>query len=267
MQPQPEGVRIADLNAKIGSVELQADIDWRYRLSTAGVDGAAAVPIHRSEVELAFKTGDLEQAMQAWGSSMGLETESSLLSGQFNWQGSPLAFNWQTLDGEAQLQADNGRMLDTGGGTQVLKVFSLFNSQTIWRRLSLDFSDLARDEISFDRIRGHYRISDGVVNSSTPLTVTGPTIGMSLEGSLDLVNETINQQMLVSLPISENLPVAAAFLVSPAIAGAVFLVDKLIGDKLSKFTSVRYGISGDLSDPEISLLNPGQKLTPDSVER
>lgn len=259
LQPQDDGLRIADLNANMGSVELLADIDWHYQKATANAEA-----IHNSEMELVFKTGDLEQAMQAWGTSMGLETESALLSGQFNWRGSPLAFNWQTLDGEAQLQAENGRMLDTGGGAQVVKLFSLFNSQTIWRRLSLDFSDLAKDGISFDLISGHYRLSDGVVNSSSPLVVTGPTIDLQLEGSLDLVNETINQQMLVVLPISENLPVAAVFLASPAIAGAVFLVEKLIGDKLSKFTSVRYRIDGDLNAPQINLLQqeqPEQSIT------
>ncbi|MEH6651470.1 MAG: AsmA-like C-terminal region-containing protein [Motiliproteus sp.] len=255
--PQPQGVEIANVDGKMGSVQVQADIDWQYRIR-----GSAATPSHTSNVALALKTGDLEQALQKWDSSMGLVTETALLSGQLNWQGSPVAYNWPTVDGEASLTASNGLMLDTGAGSQVLKIFSIFNTSTIRKRLSLDFSDLTKDGISFDEISGHYRLDNGVMNSTSPLAINGPTFDLQLEGSLDMVNDQIHQKMTVTLPISENLPVAAAFLVSPQIAGAVFLVEKLIGKKLSKFTSVRYLIDGDINDPQVTLIKPGQDNQP-----
>ena len=257
LQPYEQGVRIEGLEAKMEALGLVADIDWRLD------DG-----IHSTRIDLAFSTGDLGRVMQAWGSTPGLQTESAKLSGQFQWDGSPLAFNWQTLDGETELLATNGRVLDTGSGAEAVKIFSLFNSTTIWRRLRLDFSDLAQQGVSFDQIRGHYRISDGVATSIEPLAVEGPTFDLTMQGQLDLHNETLKQQMQVTLPITENLPIAAALLASPQVAGAVFLVEKLIGKKLSKFTSVRYNIDGPWNDPNMQLQAPaGQNRKPLRDER
>ena len=255
--PQQQGVKIVNVDGKVGSVQVQADIDWQYRIR-----GAATTRSHSSDVDLALKTGDLEQALQKWGTSMGLVTETALLSGQFNWQGSPVAYNWPTVNGEASLKANNGRMLDTGAGSQVLKIFSIFNTSTIWKRLSLDFSDLTKEGISFDQISGHYRIDNGLINSTSPLTVTGPTFDLKLEGSLDMVDDQIHQVMTVTLPIGENLPVAAAFLLTPQIAGAVFLVEKLIGNNIRKLTSIRYRIDGDVNDPQVTLMKPGNNNSP-----
>ncbi|MEH6470889.1 MAG: YhdP family protein, partial [Halopseudomonas sp.] len=255
LKPGPHGVMINGLKAKLGGLDVEAELDWSFQDQ-----------LHSSYIDLALTMTDLGTVMQEWGATPGMETESTQLSGQFSWQGSPLAFNWQTLDGESALQIKNGRVLDTNGSSQVVKIFSLFNSSTIWRRLSLDFSDLAKDGISFDRIEGKHRISDGVAINREPVTVTGPTFDLAFEGSLDLYNETIDQRMLVTLPITENLALAAVFLASPQIAGAVFLVEKLIGKELSKFTSVRYSIQGRWDDPQMELLKPEPQFENELIE-
>ncbi|MFT5720729.1 MAG: hypothetical protein ACI9W6_001029 [Motiliproteus sp.] len=245
LQPSRNGVLIKGIDVKIGRLGVVADLDWGYQNS-----------LHSSYVDLTLSAADLGQVLQEWGAAPNVVTESALLNGQFLWEGSPLAFNLDTLDGEATIQLKGGKILNSGAGTQVMKIFSLFNTSTLWRRLSLDFSDLTQDGISFDTLAGHYRISDAVASSLVPLTLVGPTLGLEFEGSVDLYNETLNQRMLVSLPISENLPLAAVFLATPQIAGAVFIVEKLIGKQLSKFTSVRYSIEGLWTDPQMELIKP-----------
>lgn len=244
VQPSRNGVLIKGVDVRIGSLGVVADLDWGYQNSQ-----------HSSYVDLTLSAEDVGQVLQEWDAAPNVVTESAQLSGQFLWQGSPLAFNLDTLDGEAKLELKGGKIRNSGAGSQVVKIFSLFNTSTLWRRLSLDFSDLAQDEISFDSLAGHYRISDAVATSLVPLTLVGPTLGLEFEGSVDLYNETLNQRMLVSLPISENLPLAAVFLATPQIAGAVFIVEKLIGKQLSKFTSVRYNIEGLWTDPQVELIN------------
>jgi len=243
LQPYRKGVLVKGIDAQVGSLGVIAELDWGYQNKH-----------HSSYIDLSLSAVYLGAVMQEWGATPNISTESAELKGQFIWQGSPLAFNRDTLDGETRLQLNNGRIRNSGGGTQVVKIFSLFNTSTLWRRLSLDFSDLAQDEISFESISGHYRISDAVATSIVPLTVVGPTIGLEFEGTVDLYNETLSQRMLVSLPISENLPIAAVFLATPQIAGAMFLVEKLIGKQLSKFTSVRYSIDGLWSEPKMELI-------------
>ncbi|WP_421869367.1 YhdP family protein [Motiliproteus sp.] len=251
MQPYAGGLKVVDLSARMGTLAMTGAIDWRYRQG-----------VHRTDVGLMFTTSDLGKVMQAWGSDPGIETQSAVIESQLAWDGSPLAFNWQTLDGEAEIGAGQGRILDTGEGAQVLKLFSLFNSKTIFRRLTLDFSDLTKKGISFDHITGRYRISDGIAQTMKPLELIGPTFDLTMEGSLDLYRETVDKTMQVTLPVSENLPVAAAFMATPQVAGAVFLFQKLFGKKLSKFTSVKYRIEGGWSNPKMELIQQQRNPQP-----
>lgn len=247
LEPDSEGLKLIDLKAQIGTLGIMGDIDWRYRDLS-----------HQTDARLLFTTSDLGAVMRGWGSDPGIETQSAVINSQLQWNGSPLAFNWQTLDGEVELGAGQGRFLDTGEGAQVLKLFSLLNVNTILRRLSLDFSDLTKKGISFDHITGRYLISDGIAQTQKPLEVIGPTFDLTFEGGLDLYRETIDNTMQVTLPLSENLPIAAAFMATPQVAGAVFLFQKLFGKKLSKFTSVQYRIEGNLRDPKMELIKQQQ---------
>ena len=52
---------------------------------------------------------------------------------------------------------------------------------------------------------------------------------------------------------------AAIAIGAPAVGGALFLVDRLIGDRLSRFASVTYHISGDWQQPDISLVKKPAK--------
>jgi uncharacterized protein YhdP len=67
----------------------------------------------------------------------------------------------------------------------------------------------------------------------------------------------VEQEMEVTLPLTSNIPLAAVLLGAPQVAGAMFLIDKLIGDKLEKVTTIRYRVSGDWNDPEVSVMRSG----------
>ena len=55
--------------------------------------------------------------------------------------------------------------------------------------------------------------------------------------------------------------VSVLLLGAPQVAGAVFLFDKLIGDPLAKFTTVKYHLSGDWGDPSI-VIDDGKATKP-----
>jgi len=63
----------------------------------------------------------------------------------------------------------------------------------------------------------------------------------------------------VSLPVTDNLPLAAILVGAPVVGGALFLVDQLIGDRVSRFASVNYHVVGPLKAPRITFVKPFQK--------
>ena len=73
------------------------------------------------------------------------------------------------------------------------------------------------------------RYSEAIITvpvSISALSVPRQTLGLSQTQSLN------------------NLPIAALIVGAPAVGGALFLIDKLIGDRVARFASVKYNVKG-----------------------
>ena len=55
------------------------------------------------------------------------------------------------------------------------------------------------------------------------------------------------------------LPLAALIVGAPAIGGALFVADKLLGDRVARFASVQYDVKGPWQSPKISFDKPFEK--------
>jgi hypothetical protein len=47
---------------------------------------------------------------------------------------------------------------------------------------------------------------------------------------------------------------------APAVGGALFLIDKLIGDRVARFASVKYTVKGPWKEPKITFDKPFDAL-------
>jgi len=152
-----------------------------------------------------------------------------------------------------------GQFVEVEGSAQALRVFGLLNFNSIGRRLRLDFSDLFDKGLAYDRVKGLLVASSGVYVTREPITVTGPSSNFELDGTLDMVSDRVDADLQVSLPVTNNLPLAALIVGAPAVGGALFLVDRLIGDRVSRFASVHYRVEGPWKEPRITFVKPFEK--------
>ncbi|MDU8341073.1 AsmA-like C-terminal region-containing protein, partial [Pseudomonas syringae pv. actinidiae] len=60
-------------------------------------------------------------------------------------------------------------------------------------------------------------------------------------------------------PVPNNLPWRAFFGGARAFGGALFLVDKLLGDRVARFASVQYKVEGPWKEPKITFDKPFEK--------
>lgn len=104
--------------------------------------------------------------------------------------------------------------------------------------------------MSYDRVKGVLAASNGVYVTREPITLTGPSSNLELNGTLDMVADQVDAKLLVTLPVTNNLPIAALIVGAPAVGGALFLIDKLIGDRVARFASVKYNVKGPWKDPK-----------------
>jgi uncharacterized protein YhdP len=110
--------------------------------------------------------------------------------------------------------------------------------------------------LSYDRVKGLLVASEGVYVTRTPITLRGPSTDIDLDGTLDMVRDGVNAKVQVALPITNSLPLAAVLVGAPVVGGALFVVNKLLGDRVARFASVQYRIEGSWKDPQMTLVKP-----------
>ena len=95
--------------------------------------------------------------------------------------------------------------------------------------------------------------NEGLITFAEPIEVSGPSSNFKLGGVIDLLKQNLNLELVVTLPVTENLPLVSLLLGQPQIAGAIYLFDKLWGKKVEQLASVRYEIKGPFADPDVKL--------------
>jgi uncharacterized protein (TIGR02099 family) len=247
-RPTGVGVNFNELNLDLRGLQLSGSAGWE------GEPGAS-----RSWYRGRLDGKDLAEVLLAWGFAPTASSESFGLDVNGNWPGSPAGMSLKRFSGTLDGSLRSGQFTEVQGTASALRVFGLLNFNAIGRRLRLDFSDLFDRGLSYDRFKVNLMSTDGVYSTIEPITMTGPSSSFELEGSLDMVEDQINAKLLVSLPVSNNLPLAALIVGAPAVGGALYVVDKLLGDRVARFASVQYDVSGSLSEPRFNFDRPFEK--------
>lgn len=244
MRPFPGGVDFSDLNVDLKGLKI---------------GGAGGWSGSQSWFKGRLEGGNIEEVLLAWGLAPSTTSEDFRLDADVRWPGSPAFFGLSRLSGQLDARMRKGQLREIDGGAQALRVFGLLNLESIGRRLRLDFSDLFSKGLSYDRIAGQMTATDGVYLTSKPLTVTGPSSNLELDGRLDMVADQIDAKVLVTLPVSNNLPLAALIVGAPAIGGALFVADKLLGDRVARFATVQYKVEGPRQAPKVTFDKPFER--------
>lgn len=244
IRPSADGVVFSDLDLDLKGLKLRGRGGW----------GGS-----RTWYKGRLEGANLADVLLAWGFAPSTTSEDFSLDVDGSWPGSPAFFGLNRLSGKLDAQLRKGQLREVDGGAQALRIFGLLNFDSIGRRLRLDFSDLFSKGLSYDRIKAELLVTDGIYVTSQPLTVAGPSSNLELNGRLDLINDQIDAKLLVTLPVSNNLPLAALIVGAPAIGGALFVVDKLLGDRVARFASVQYKVEGPWQTPRITFDKPFEK--------
>lgn len=206
----------------------------------------------RSDVALRLAGKDLAHAQQAFGVKPMLNSQKAELNARLNWRGFPHDFSAATLSGSASLSLDKGEF-EQVSSAPALKLLSLFNFGELIRRLQLDFSDLAGQGLSYDSVRGQLTILNGQGHLSEPLRVDGSATKFRMSGGINFVDETLDQELIVTLPVAEALPLAAFLAGAPQLGGTIYIAQKILGNLFEKVTRARYDVKGAWDNPEIEL--------------
>ncbi|WP_439101876.1 YhdP family phospholipid transporter [Congregibacter sp.] len=210
------------------------------------------------EIDASYR--DLGGVMSAAGFSPTLESESGSLSLRLRWPGPPSAYAVANAEGSVELAARNGRLLESGPGA--LSMISFLNFAEILRGLSL--SHMFESGIPFVTASTELYLQRGILEVAD-LQIDGAASAFAFTGVSDLELGTIDGELLVTLPVANNLPWVAALAAGPAVAAGVFVVSKVFEKQVNRMSSAVYEVSGPMETPSVTFSRLfDDKLTPRS---
>lgn len=244
-RPSADALTIDQISGKVGTLAFDGNLIW-----SGGPQG------ERTRVNGVLAGENLADIDPWIEGSVPLKNKKSRVEIDLGWPGPPESAGLETLEGTLGFRLDDGVILERNNTAQIFRVFGILNSDTLLRRLKLDFSDLYEAGVAFDAISGTARLSGGTLSWEPELQIVGPSGAFKLTGSTDLVKESLDMRLVVVLPLTQNLPLAAILMGAAApIGGALFVLDKVLGDPLSRLTSATYSVSGTWDQPEVDLRN------------
>ncbi|MEP7730728.1 YhdP family protein [Marinomonas primoryensis] len=238
LHTEGDGVRIDPITSKLKTGSFQGSLFWHDKEED-------------SSVELVIATGgeDLAELTRKFSNDAFVSSKKYKIDVVLNWKGHPFYFDRESVSGHIAFSAENGNFQKVEELPAFLKVLGIFNIGALSRRLSLDFSDVYKPGLTYDKFSGSLSLDKGILKTISPISIVSPTAELAVEGEANIVNETLNEKLTATFPLTGALPLAGLLWGTPQLAGLLFITDKLIGDQLSKVTSVQYKVEGSFNEP------------------
>ena len=244
LRPDDQGIAFKDLTAQLRGVTIQADeVYWNTQLNETSFDGTMTAT-------------NLAEVLPQWGYAASISTESADLSGALKWRGSPAMVDIDRFVGKLEFSAENGRFLEVESGAGAMRIFSLVNFSTLAKRLNFDFSDVVGDGISFNTLTATASLDEGMLQFVEPMLVDGSGSIFKIAGKVNLIDGLLDNEMIVTLPVSRSLPWYAAYiaLANPLAGLGVLVGERVLRKPIEQFSSAKYRITGTLEEPQVKFV-------------
>jgi uncharacterized protein (TIGR02099 family) len=207
-----------------------------------------------AESRLAFEvdTKDVKGFMVAMQLGAQVKGEKGHVSADLSWPGPPEVAAIGRLSGRIEISAENGNLtaVEPGAG----RVFGLMSLAHLPRRLALDFDDLTGEGLSFDTLKGTFRLTNGDAYTDN-LTLRGSAAEIGIAGHTSLRNRTYDQTAVVTGQLGASLGVAGALAAGPAVGAALLLFSQIFKEPLKGVTRGYYRITGSWDDPQVKRID------------
>jgi uncharacterized protein (TIGR02099 family) len=246
--------RLNKLNITMPEASFSASGNWaalgaQAPQAAARLDAARAPDRMRTAMKFRLDIADSGQLLARFGMKDVVRRGKGKLEGQVAWLGSPLAFNYQTLDGNFNVNMEGGQFLKAEPG--VARLLGVLSLQALPRRLSLDFRDVFSEGFSFDFIRGDVTIQEGIAATNN-LQMKGVNAAVLMEGKADIAKETQDVRVVVVPEINAGTASLVAAAINPAIGLGSFLAQLVLRQPLIRAATQEFHVDGTWTDPHVT---------------
>ncbi|MDZ7840507.1 MAG: YhdP family protein [Gammaproteobacteria bacterium] len=235
--PEQDAWVIDGLSLQQPGLDIEADGRWTVARSGA----------QRTAVNLVARADNLGMALKQLGLEDQIAGGTADVSAKLGWPGEPGDFDLGVLDGELSFDAEDGRFLKLEPGSG--RLLGLFNVETLARRFKLDFTDVFKEGLAFDRINGKAGITSGNLQTDG-IFIVSPAALLEMSGSTHLGDETYDLEVVVAPRLGTNLSIASA-IANPAAGAMLFVVQQLFRKQMARLIHYKYRVTGDWVDPRV----------------
>ena len=254
---------------RLGRIEIEADShavaggqrEWRLaKLNLAAPEAvftshgrwASASGGGRTALDFALDIHDSGALLARFGMDGVIRNGKGRMQGQVGWQGSPLSPDYRSMEGELNVNMQQGQFLKADPG--LAKLLSVLSLQSLPRRFALDFRDVFSQGFAFDFVRGDVRIAQGVAHTNN-LQMKGVNAAVLMEGSADIEHETQQLHVVVVPEINAMTASLVATAINPVIGLGSFLAQMFLRGPLIQAATQEFRIDGTWADPRVERID------------
>ncbi|HEY6721616.1 MAG TPA: YhdP family protein [Burkholderiales bacterium] len=198
--------------------------------------------------EISLEVSDVGRYLERLGYPKTVQRGAAKLKGNLSWAGSPQSIDYPTLAGHLEFEAKKGQFLKVEPG--VGRLIGVLSMQS-W--ITLDFRDLFGRGFAFDLVSCSAEIASGTMTTKN-FQMKGPSAQVSMDGKVDLVNETQDLHARVEPSVGAAIPSLLLIIVNPVWGLGALILDKILKNPLGQALAFEYRVTGTWTKPEVERL-------------
>ena len=249
-RPLKSGLKINNLKVNMATMTLDGTINWHNVSQKKNIFNQ---PI-TTEFKGSLSGSKIDQLQKIFDMPVYITAKNSVIKAQLNWPTPLTDISLGNTSGLIEADMKSGALSKVEENTGTLKLFGILNTNSLLKRLKLDFSDLYSSGLTFDTLTTQVAVQNTYIKTIKPIEINGSNSSFTINGHLNYAKNTIDANMTIVVPLTANLPIMSILLgTAPYIAGILYVTNKLVGKRLDKLGSIEYKISGSLDSPKIAL--------------
>lgn len=231
-----EGVRFKRIDLVSKSHAFKMTADWLKKKSVTNFQGT-------------LLTDDMGILLSKIGITTDLKDASANITYSGQWPNSPYQFSLAAVDANVDMQLKDGRISSIEPGLG--RLLGLVAVEQWIKRLTLNFGDLFEEGLSFNSIKGGFKLTGGKAHTAD-LVVDAIPAGITIIGETDLITKALDYSVSVVPKSSGAIPIAGTI-----VSGIAGTITQAVTDDYKKgyFFGSKYQVTGKWGDIKVKAMH------------
>lgn len=237
-EPGVSGLVMRRLRSRGGQLDLNASGRWDVYESN-----------HNSEINVSLSSKDWDAVMNGIDLPDVFGAKAANMQVGLQWPGPMTQFDAEKASGGFSVDFEEGQIYQVDPGLG--RILGLFSFYTLPKRLLLDFSDIAKSGLTFDKITGDFAVSAG--NAWTDnLEIKARGADASIVGRAGLLEQNYDQRITVRPQLGGGTAVVGALVSGLGVGALLLLGNELLGQPFDELGVLRFHLTGSWDRPLIN---------------